>query len=122
LASTQLQPHLRDRPQPRPCLVNLAHEGTKRYREVFDLVHRREAARPNDIWQADHTELGLWVLAPSGLPARPWLTVIEDDYQPCGLRLCRQPGGPLGTADRAGSTSGDLAQARRGGLVSGCGR
>jgi len=60
-------------------LRTLAHEGTKRYQEAFDLVHRRQAAASNDIWQADHTELDLWVLTPTGRPARPWLTVIEDD-------------------------------------------
>jgi putative transposase len=63
-----------------PALRTLALEGTKRYRELFDLVHRREASAPNQIWQADHTKLDLWVLTPSGKPARPWLTVIEDDY------------------------------------------
>jgi hypothetical protein len=36
--------------------------------------------RPNEIWQADHTQLDLWVVTPSGSPARPWLTVIEDDH------------------------------------------
>ncbi|HEY3732845.1 MAG TPA: Mu transposase C-terminal domain-containing protein [Streptosporangiaceae bacterium] len=63
-----------------PGLAVLAHEGTKRYRELFDLIYRREAERPNAIWQADHTQLDLWVLTPSGKPARPWLTIIEDDY------------------------------------------
>lgn len=63
-----------------PALVVLAHEGTKRYREVYDLIHRREAEGPNAIWQADHTQLDLWVIAPSGRSARPWLTVVEDDY------------------------------------------
>ena len=63
-----------------PAMATLAHEGSKRYREVFDLVHRREAAKPNEIWQADHTLLDLWVLTPSGLPGRPWLTLIEDDH------------------------------------------
>ena len=63
-----------------PALVTLAHEGTRRYREMFDLVHRREATAPNEVWQADHTELDLWVLDPAGKPARPWLTVIEDDH------------------------------------------
>lgn len=61
-------------------MATLAHEGAKRYKEVFDLVHRREAARPNEIWQADHTLLDLWVVTPSGRPARPWLTLIEDDH------------------------------------------
>ena len=63
-----------------PAMTTLAHEGSKRYKEVFDLVHRREAAKPNEIWQADHTLLDLWVLTPSGSPGRPWLTLIEDDH------------------------------------------
>jgi len=63
-----------------PAMTTLAHDGDKRYRETFDLIHRREAEGPNNIWQADHTELDLWVIDPSGLPARPWLTVIEDDH------------------------------------------
>lgn len=63
-----------------PALVTLAHDGVKRYREVFDLVYRREATGPNEVWQADHTHLDLWVVTPSGKPARPWLTLIEDDY------------------------------------------
>ncbi|MBF6302769.1 transposase [Nocardia amamiensis] len=63
-----------------PALRTLALEGDKRYRQVFDLVYRRQAARPNEIWQADHTQLDLWVLTPSGKPARPWLTAIEDDH------------------------------------------
>ena len=63
-----------------PGLKLLALEGTKRYREMYDLIYRREARRPNEIWQADHTQLDIWVIAPSGKPARPWLTVIEDDH------------------------------------------
>jgi putative transposase len=54
-----------------PALVTLAHEGAKRYREVFDLIHRRDTAEPNQIWQADHTELDFWVRDPAGKPARP---------------------------------------------------
>ncbi|MEV4894352.1 hypothetical protein AB0K48_33695 [Nonomuraea sp. NPDC055795] len=42
-----------------PALVTLAHEGERRYREVYELVYRREAQASNDIWQADHTELDL---------------------------------------------------------------
>jgi putative transposase len=63
-----------------PALRTLAVEGTRRYAEVFELVYRRQAGSPNEIWQADHTELDLWVVTPAGMPARPWLTVIEDDY------------------------------------------
>jgi putative transposase len=63
-----------------PALRTLAMEGAKRYAEVFELVYRRQAGRPNEIWQADHTQLDLWVVTPAGKPARPWLTVIEDDH------------------------------------------
>jgi putative transposase len=63
-----------------PALRTLAVEGAKRYAEVFELVYRRQADRPNEIWQADHTQLDLWVVTPAGSPARPWLTVIEDDH------------------------------------------
>jgi putative transposase len=63
-----------------PGLVTLAHDGPKVYRETFDLLHRREASRPNEIWQADHTLLDLWLVNEHGQPARPWLTIILDDY------------------------------------------
>jgi putative transposase len=63
-----------------PALAVLAHDGTKRYEELYDLGYRREASKPNEIWQADHTQLDLWVITPSGQPARPWLTIIEDDH------------------------------------------
>jgi len=63
-----------------PGLLTLAHAGTKAYRTTFDLLYRREAEKPNDIWQADHTLLALWVQQASGAPSRPWLTVIMDDY------------------------------------------
>ena len=36
-----------------PGLVTLAHSGAKAYREAFDLLYRREAERPNELWQAD---------------------------------------------------------------------
>jgi putative transposase len=63
-----------------PALVTLAQEGEKAYRETYDLLYRREAQRPNAIWQADHTLLDIWVKNEQREPARPWLTVIEDDY------------------------------------------
>lgn len=62
-----------------PGLVMMAHEGTKAYRDNFDLVHRRQSSEPNEIWQADHTQLD--VLVRDGKDARkPWLTIILDDY------------------------------------------
>lgn len=61
-------------------LKTLALDGEKAYREAYDLVHRREAEQPNQIWQADHTQLDLWVRRADGEAARPWLTVIINDY------------------------------------------
>jgi putative transposase len=63
-----------------PALLTLAHEGTKAYRTTFDLLYRRDAGTPNEMWQSDHTLLDLWVQHDSGAPARPWLMVIMDDY------------------------------------------
>jgi putative transposase len=63
-----------------PDLVMLAHLGTKVYADRFELLYRREAGRPNEMWQADHTPLDLWVLDEHGRAARPWLTIILDDY------------------------------------------
>jgi len=93
-----------------PALVVLAHEGAKRYREVYDLIHRREAEGPNAIWQADHTQLDLWVIAPSGRPVRPWLTVVEDDYSRAIAGYAVNLG-PIRAQHRARPASGDLAQA-----------
>ncbi len=63
-----------------PGLRTLAHEGAKVYQEAFDLLYRREATRSNEMWQADHCLLDIWLLDPTGKPRRPWLTVILDDY------------------------------------------
>ena len=63
-----------------PALVTLAHQGAAAYREEFDLLYRREATHSNAMWQADHTPLDVVLLDETGKPARPWLTVIEDDY------------------------------------------
>jgi putative transposase len=63
-----------------PALVTLAHDGSKTYRNTYDLLYRREAAKPNDLWQADHTLLDIWVRQDNGPPVRPWLSVIMDDY------------------------------------------
>ena len=62
------------------ALVSLAHDGPKVYSEKFDLIRRREARHPNQIWQADHTQLDMWLLNDDGQPVRPWLGVILDDY------------------------------------------
>jgi transposase InsO family protein len=46
----------------------------------FELVVRREADGPNAIWQADHTPLDIWLVRADGKTAKPWLTVVIDDY------------------------------------------
>jgi putative transposase len=61
-------------------LVTLAHEGAKAYSNTFELVHRREASGPNAIWQADHTPLDILLLKPDGEAAKPWLSIVIDDY------------------------------------------
>ncbi len=61
-------------------LIALAHHDGDVYRDGFELVLRRESAHPNDLWQADHTELDLMIVDETGKPARPWLTVILDDH------------------------------------------
>ena len=61
-------------------LLAMAHHDPDVYRDEFELVMRRESAHPNDVWQADHTELDIMVLDETGRPARPWLTVILDDH------------------------------------------
>lgn len=63
-----------------PGLATLAHRGPVAYRDRYELVLRREASRPNEQWQADHTELDVMIIDPSGRLARPWLTVILDDH------------------------------------------
>jgi putative transposase len=61
-------------------LLTLPHHGSKAYSEGFDLVHRREAARANAIWQADHAQLNILLLREDGQLARPWLTIVIDDF------------------------------------------
>jgi len=63
-----------------PALLTLAHEGTKAYSETFDLLYRHEAEAPNAVWQADHTELDIWLRDERGQARTPWLTVILDDF------------------------------------------
>jgi putative transposase len=53
------------------------------YGNSFDLIYRRESARSNAIWQADHTPLDIELLqsdVDSETTAKPWLSVILDDY------------------------------------------
>lgn len=79
-----------------PGLVTRALEGPASYRDRHELVYRRRAERPNQTWQADHTELDVLIVGAGGDPDRPWLTVIMDDFSPAApsamntaLALCQ---------------------------------
>ena len=81
-------------------LTTLAHRGARAYGETFDLVHRREASRANAIWQVDHAQLDIRLLQEDGSTARPWLTVVIDDYSRAvaGYYLGFEPPSSLRTA------------------------
>ena len=57
-----------------PALQTLAHEGAETYREEYDLLYRREAKGPNEIWQADHCLLPIWIRDEDGREGRPFFT------------------------------------------------
>lgn len=63
-----------------PGLVTLAHEGSRVYQEIFDVLFLQEVSRPNERWQADHCLLNIWLLNEQGKPQRPYLTIILDEY------------------------------------------
>ena len=63
-----------------PALVTLALEGPVSYRDKHELVFRRRAEYPNQMWQSDHTELDILIVGADGKPDRPWLTTVMDDY------------------------------------------
>lgn len=60
--------------------ASLVADREKVYCGAHDVVQHREAERPNQIWHAGHTQVDLWARRDDGKPARPWLTVIIDDY------------------------------------------
>ena len=91
-------------------LVTLAHEGTKAYSNTFELVHWREAAGPNAIWQADHTPLDILLIRPDGETAEPWLSTVIDDYSRAGGWVFSLVPRPLRVAHISGVASGNLAQ------------
>ncbi|MCC9138048.1 hypothetical protein ACFSKU_03630 [Pontibacter silvestris] len=63
-----------------PALLTLAHEGGKAYGQKYELIYRRECSRSNQVWQADHTQLDIYILDGKGKEHRPWLTIVMDDY------------------------------------------
>jgi putative transposase len=83
-----------------PALVTLAIEGPASYRNRHGLVLRRRADRPNQIWQADHTQLDILINGANGKPDRPWLTTVMDDYSRalCGYTVFTGAPSALNTA------------------------
>jgi hypothetical protein len=94
-------------------LITLAHEGSKAYSDASELVHRREADRPNAVWQADHTPLDILLIRQEGTAAKPreprdWAGLTEREptlasclveFRPafggCVLRSMNSPRGAL---------------------------
>jgi putative transposase len=83
-----------------PALVTLAQKGSRVYRQQYDLIYRREASAPNELWQADHTLLDIVLLNEKQEPQRPWLTTILDDYSRalCGYYLSFEAPNAVNTA------------------------
>lgn len=66
-------------------IITLGHKGSKVYKQKYDLLHTRNAKKPNQIWQADHVLLDIGILNDKNKSCRPWLTVIIDD---CSRAIC----------------------------------
>ena len=83
-----------------PAMRTLAQEGPAAYRDRYELIHRHRAARPNAVWQCDHTELDILVAGPAGKPLRPWLTIVLDDHSRAvaGYSLLTEAPSALNTA------------------------
>ena len=92
-----------------PALKCLAHEGRKRYADVFELIGRREVDAPNASWQADHTELDFYILTEDGTPGP---AVADADHRrilPGDRRPQAEPGGAQRHRHRLDAAAGDLA-------------
>lgn len=63
-----------------PSSLVLAHEGSRAYQEIYDLLYLQEVERPNERWQADHCLLNIWLIDDQGKVRRVYLTIILDDY------------------------------------------
>ncbi|MGB1216057.1 MAG: Mu transposase C-terminal domain-containing protein [Pikeienuella sp.] len=69
--------------------IALTSKDCAAYRDQYEIVHRREASAPNEMWQADHTLLDIELLDAQGEIVRPWLSLVVDDYSRaiCGYFL-----------------------------------
>lgn len=66
-------------------MILLGREGSKVYRQQYDLLHIRSAEKPNELWQADHVLLDFDILNSRNRLQKPWLTVVIDD---CSRAIC----------------------------------
>jgi len=66
-------------------MVLLGQQGSKAYKQQYDLLHMRAAEHPNELWQADHVLLDFDLLNDKNKPQKPWLTVVIDD---CSRAIC----------------------------------
>jgi putative transposase len=62
------------------ALTTLALEGNKEYKDKYDLLYPRKSTHSNEIWQADHSLMDIYLIDDKGKARRPWLTIIIDDY------------------------------------------
>lgn len=60
-------------------LLTLSRDSAE-YRRFYELVHRFEASCANEIWQADHNFMDIFVWDNHGQALKPVLTVVLDDY------------------------------------------
>jgi putative transposase len=60
-------------------LLTLSRDSAE-YRRHYEMIHRFEASCPNEIWQADHNFMDIFVWDDHGQALKPVLTIILDDY------------------------------------------
>ena len=95
-----------------PALTTLAHEGSAAFRNRYELIHRHRAEAPNALWQADHTMLDILIVDADGKHARPWLSIILDDYSRAVAGYMVFSGRAFRAAYLSGVAPSDLAQAK----------
>jgi putative transposase len=50
-----------------PQLLTLAHDGPEAFRDRYELVYRRQAERPNEIWQPTTPNWTSWSWTPTAV-------------------------------------------------------
>jgi putative transposase len=60
-------------------LLTLSKDSAE-YRRLYEMIHRFEASCPNEIWQADHNFMDIFIWDEQGQALKPVLTIILDDY------------------------------------------